>query len=244
MRMRIGNIEFTPTFYPTLAFICILPILLGLGVWQLSRAVEKQTLIDEREIRVEQPAIDLNLDQALGIEDLYRAARIDGQYTQDSQWLLDNRVYQGRVGYQVYSLFRPTGSKQKYLLVNRGWVSAGESRAFLPDVKAPVGMHDIKGRLANPGSVGIELGEPDYGSIAPLIVVQHLRVEALQESKGIALYPYVLVLDEGQAGLLTRDWVSAVELSPAKHLGYAVQWFGLSVALLLIYLGVNTRKIS
>jgi cytochrome oxidase assembly protein ShyY1 len=31
-------------------------------------------------------------------------------------------------------------------------------------------------------------------------------------------------------------------MGPEKHLGYAVQWFGLAVALLIIYLGVNTRR--
>jgi surfeit locus 1 family protein len=29
---------------------------------------------------------------------------------------------------------------------------------------------------------------------------------------------------------------------PERNVGYAVQWFGLAVALLIIYLVVNTRK--
>jgi cytochrome oxidase assembly protein ShyY1 len=52
------------------------------------------------------------------------------------------------------------------------------------------------------------------------------------------------VLSEGQPGSLAFDWMPVEEITPEKHVGYAVQWFGLATALLIIYLGVNTKRVS
>jgi len=241
--MNIGNLEFKPRLYPSLFFIAILPVLISLGLWQMERAVEKQELIDVREVTLESAPIDLNVSPELFEEDLYRRATIEGVFDGKNQWLLDNRVYKGRVGFQVYSLFKPTQLEHQQVLVNRGWVVGDIRRTFLPKVPVPNGKLNLMGRLGNPGSVGIKLGDPEYASIAPLAILQHLVVNDLAKAKNINLYPYVLILDEGQPGGLQRDWITAKELSPAKHLGYAVQWFGLAVALVLIYLGVNTKRI-
>jgi cytochrome oxidase assembly protein ShyY1 len=78
--------------------------------------------------------------------------------------------------------------------------------------------------------------------LAPVTAQQHLDIAELGAALGQALYPYALVLDEGQPGLFQRDWQPGVTMTPEKHLGYAVQWFGLAVALLIIYVGVNTRR--
>jgi cytochrome oxidase assembly protein ShyY1 len=58
----------------------------------------------------------------------------------------------------------------------------------------------------------------------------------------MSLLRYALVLDEGQAGGLQYDWSPIPPMGPEKHLGYAIQWFGLAVALLIIYVGVNTHR--
>ena len=56
--------------------------------------------------------------------------------------------------------------------------------------------------------------------------------------------PLTLVLDEGQSGGLQYDWAPSTVMGPERHLGYAVQWLALAVALLIIYVGVNTRRIE
>ena len=79
-------------------------------------------------------------------------------------------------------------------------------------------------------------------SIEDRVLVQSLDITALGRVRGMDLLPYALVIDDGQAGGLIYDWSPRPEMGPEKHLGYAVQWFGLAVALLIIYLGVNTRR--
>ena len=36
--MRFGNYKFSPGLWPTLATLLLLPLLTGLGIWQLERA--------------------------------------------------------------------------------------------------------------------------------------------------------------------------------------------------------------
>lgn len=67
---------------------------------------------------------------------------------------------------------------------------------------------------------------------------------ALAQARQLQLAPLSLVLGAGQAGSLQYDWAPVETISPEKHLGYAVQWFALAVALVIIYLGVNTRRID
>jgi len=38
--------------------------------------------------------------------------------------------------------------------------------------------------------------------------------------------------------------LDAAGISPMRHIGYAVQWFGLALALLVIYVVTNLRRIS
>jgi len=240
MVLRVGNLVFTPSLWPTLVFVALMTLLLGLGNWQVNRAQEKQALVDAKQGRQLEPplrlggaAIDAQLDR-------FRPALAGGRYVDDQQWLLDNRLYRGQPGYHVFSLMQLDNGTQ--LLVNRGWVSVGESREFLPSLPLPQGRVELQGHLDSPESVGLVLGEPPVGSIAEQVLLQSLDIQALSEARGLQLLPLALVIDAGQAGALQYDWSPVETISPEKHLGYAVQWFALALALLIIYLGVNTRR--
>ena len=54
------------------------------------------------------------------------------------------------------------------------------------------------------------------------------------------LFPYTLRLAANEPGVLVRDW-PAVNMSSATHRGYAVQWFAMATALVLLYLYYSTR---
>ncbi len=106
----------------------------------------------------------------------------------------------------------------------------------------PEGPVTLTGRLDSPASVGLVIGEVPLQSIADKVLVQSLDIAALGEARDMDLLRYALVIDDGQPGGLQYDWSPIPEMGPEKHLGYAVQWFGLAVALLIIYVGVNTRR--
>lgn len=241
-QMKLARFWFRPSLYPTLSFLLLFPFLLSLGLWQLDRAEEKQILLEDRESRTGAESLDLNWLDEMSEDSRFVPARVKGRYQGRRQWLQDNQVFQGQAGYHVYSLVELDGRAGKLLLVNRGWVSVGADRAQLPNLPLPEGEVQLQGRLDNPASVGLKLGELRLNPYSELNVLPYMDLTVVANDIGMELFPFVLVLDEGQAGSLQRDWTPVEMMGPEKHLGYAVQWFALAFALLIIYLGVNMRR--
>jgi surfeit locus 1 family protein len=241
MQLTLGNRVFSPSLWPTLVFLALLPLLLSLGVWQASRAQEKQVLLDAKQERRQAAPMVLNQAQTLDpVLDRFRPAKALGHYVPGQQWLLDNRLYHGQAGYHVFSLFQMHNGRQ--ILINRGWVNIGASREFLPELPLPQGEVSLQGNLDAPASVGLVLGEPPVQSLADRVVLQNLNIQDLAQAKDLDLLPLSLVINEGQPGNLQYDWSAIETISPEKHLGYSVQWFALATALLIIYVGVNTQR--
>ena len=240
--LTFGPYRFAPSLWPTLAFLAVFPALLALGVWQTERAGAKQSLVEQRAASEVTAPLDLRGKAQLADSDRYRPARVQGQYVAEQQWLLDNRVYRGQPGYHVFTPFRLAGDDRPRLLINRGWAAVGASREFLPMLPVPEGSVTLTGRLDSPASVGLVIGEVPLQSVADKVLVQSLDIAALSSARNMDLLRYALVIDDGQPGGLQYDWSPIPEMGPEKHLGYAVQWFGLAVALLIIYVGVNTRR--
>jgi len=240
--LQFGAFRFRPSLWPTVVFLFLLPLLLGLGFWQLERAGVKQSLVEQRAAGEVSPPIDLERTTGIEPADRYRPATVRGRYAGDQQWLLDNRVYRGQPGYHVFTPFVTSGRERPTLLVNRGWVAVGESRDFLPLLPVPDGEVALQGHLDSPASVGLVIAEPPLESVEDRVAVLSLDIAALAAAKELNLLPYALVLNEDQPGSLQHDWSPIPEMGPEKHLGYAVQWFGLAVALIIIFVGVNVRR--
>ena len=242
LSLRIGRYRFAPGLWPSVAFLVIFPFLLSLGLWQMQRAEDKQALVERRAAGEVIAALELGQQTRLGEADRYRTAKVRGRYVAEQQWLLDNRVYRGQAGYHVFTPFVIEGASRPGLLINRGWIAVGASREYLPALPVPDGTVELHGRLDTPASVGLVLGEVPLESIADKVVVQSLDIVELARVRRMSLLPMALVIDDGESGGLQYDWSPIPPMGPEKHLGYAVQWFGLAVALLIIYVGVNTRR--
>ena len=52
-----------------------------------------------------------------------------------------------------------------------------------------------------------------------------------------------MLLDAAEPDGFARNW-SPGEFPPVRHIGYAVQWFGLALALAVIYVVTNVRKVA
>ena len=64
---------------------------------------------------------------------------------------------------------------------------------------------------------------------------------------GETILPRIVLLDENEPDGFRRDWstrFSVGEFGPEKHIGYAVQWFGLAFALIAIYVIVGIKQSS
>ena len=216
--------------------IAMLALLLRLGFWQLERAQYKETLAEQAQKNsTHSPSMAHEIIQQATTESWYfRRVRVTGRFDPTHQYLLDNRTFDGRAGYHVLSIFK-YGTQR--LLVNRGWAPVGASRQVLPDIKIDARQQSLIGRLAPlPGS-GLLLGDAGYEQPSWPKVVQSVELESMNSQLGFPLLPAVLLLDPAHPGCLRCRWVAARGLSADRHRGYAIQWFSLAVAFVVL-LGV------
>ena len=242
--MRIFFGDFSPSLWPTSAVLLILPLFLSLGFWQLDRAEQKRVLHKEFEVRQNAPAVNLNEEREFrnSLEELlWHKVTLEGEFSRDASVLLDNQVIGGKAGYFVYTPFKLKGEAY-WILVNRGWVSAGASRDDPPSLIVEEGVLKIDGRVKSPPSTGILLAENlaeqlGNGSIR----VQKLELAAIEKALEIELLSYVIRLESESVGGFARHW-KAPGSGEEKHLGYAFQWFAMAVAIFIIYLILNFKR--
>ena len=213
--------------------IAMLALLVRLGLWQLDRAQYKETLAAQalkNSVREPLPADEIL--QQEGAESWYfRPVRVVGRFDTTHQYLLDNRTYDGHAGYHVLSVFM-YGTQR--LLVNRGWAPVGPDRRVLPDITIDSWQQSLTGQLAPlPGS-GLLLGDAGYGQESWPKVVQRAELESMNAQLGFSLLPAVLLLDPLHPACLRCRWVAARGLSAERHRGYAMQWFSLAAALIVL----------
>lgn len=201
-----------------------------LGLWQLDRAVEKQTMLDgaAQVLSSRQPT---GLDAA---DDPQRTAGYDwaagsGQFASGAQWLLDNQQRDGRVGVRAYRIFVPDQGKP--LLVDLGWLPLPGDRA-MPFVDRPTGHMALQGLLSPPPSGGIALGAGMAEDTTGWLMLR-ADIAAISAAAGTPLAARVLRLDPALPLGYERDLeLLPNTLPPAKHRGYAFQWFGLAASML------------
>ena len=225
----------------TLATALLLPTLLSLGFWQLDRADEKAALIDRLEARRALPAI--TPQSALRLPSDERADRkvvMDARFTPNRFVLLDNRLRGGKFGYEVVAFAEVD---QLAVALNLGWVRGDPSRQTRPDVVLPSGVQTVSGRLYQPSGDALMLGENRLPAQLPG-VVQQLTLSAWQDELETLLdqpiFPLEIRVDEFESVSFDATW-AVVNQTPAKHQGYAVQWFTMAAALALAFLVRSTN---
>jgi surfeit locus 1 family protein len=240
--MRFGAYDFSPSLWPTLATVLLVPIMTGLGVWQLERASWKQELVDNNADRSHLPPVSLeSLDEYQDTHQ-YRKVFVRGYYDMDHQLLLDNRTHEGHAGYHVLTPLRMADS-DKTVLVNRGWVPVGSSRDVLPDIPGTRGEILVDATFMVPAEKIFRLGASEEQHEGWPQVVQQIELKGLEQRLGYPLQPLILLLDKDDEFGFIRDWKVVYGVTPEKHRAYAMQWFTLAVVLLIIYIGVNSKRI-
>lgn len=211
-----------------------LPLLIGLGLWQLDRAGQKQEMLDQWQ----QDALDLEWSELVtrGLES-GRPVTLTGQFGERT-WLLDNRTRDGVPGYEVLTVFYPLAGPA--VVVNRGWVKAPRTRDQLPAVATPKGLVELAGRVSD---------YPEPPVLTDPAAAQEgwpRRVQSLPGTVARAEIPdlpgaIVRLADSDQPGAFRADWTPDL-MGPQTHYGYATQWFALAVALSILTVVASYRK--
>lgn len=245
---------------PTLVTLLCVVIMFGLGIWQLERKTQKDSrlmqiqerqsnrpykleeLLVERGLTINSNA-NPSLTQSLDIQDF--PVSFIGTAQPENLFFIDNKMVSGRTGYQV--VVPVICLDGDIVIANLGWLRGTGIRGKLPAVS-----HELRSALTERSkqfsgvvsypSINAMVSETnaDFGQFPALLqqidmaqITQHLRAAGLlRQGK---LYPFIVNLTPEADSEFVRNWQPVV-MSPDKHLGYAVQWFGLGIAALTIYL--------
>jgi len=238
---KFGQYRLTINFWFLIIFLLVQTGLNELGFWQLSRAKEKQIRLEKLanshvavldSLKLVDPSLIANFAKVQLQTEL--AIRIN--------LLIENKIQQGKLGYHVLNVVKDVSSN-KHVLVNRGWIEGKANRNELPQIKLPPRDWDIHARIY-PINSQVFSGDAELENYVKIVrlPVMDVRMKSLLEEKfKIELQPYLLRLDTNVASGFNVNW-EWVSMSPDKHLAYAIQWFALSFAFLLISLFVLIKK--
>jgi len=211
--------------------ICLIAFV-NLGFWQLERADEKTELLKVHAQQRNQPPLSAT-------ELLRRAAAVDGlpvelvgRFSGIPALLRDNVVLEGRVGFEVLEIFNDSATNQMFL-INRGFVPMAANRQIKPTIP-PVS----EGDMSLFGHVYVSTAVDERFTPGELMddlrIVQSTEPRILENLVAVALYPHLIRLEADAAFALPRRWI-VTTVSSDKHMGYAIQWFLMALAVLIAF---------
>lgn len=236
--MRFGGFRFRFRLVPTLILALPVPLLFGLGVWQLDRAEQKEAQAERLAMREREAPLSVGAEvvgNAKAIE--YRRVEVRGRLEPVDRIFLENRKYEGEVGFHVITPMRLEGSNVR-VLVNQGWVAAGPGGSIPEMPGTPDGELDVRGIATVPSPPALVLhGDPKvaiaWGNRWP-----YLTVELVAAKSPYPLQPFVVLQSPEDSSGFVRSWSLPIP-NPAMHIGYAIQWFAFAAIALFLYLKLS-----
>lgn len=240
MKLTIAKMELKFSTFSIVLYLVLVTLLLSLGFWQLDRAEQKKVFVRQQQLSADKSLLKLTEDADLEAT-RYRKTEITGRYDSTHQYLIDNQIVNGRVGYFVMTPFKVDGLNQS-VLVNRGWVALNKDRRVLPDISIETLKLTITGRINHFPVVGIRLAGAEIPTEGWPSVVQVVDSQVLSEKLGYLLFPFQIELDKSMRDGYSRDWRKKSVMPPEKHVAYAVQWFGLALTLTVLFIGFSRKS--
>lgn len=205
-----------------LAVALVATACVSLGRWQLRRLDERRAANTAIEAGLAGQPVAANRllrPGAPAAEDVeWQPARAIGRYDAAYELLVRNRPLHGRAGYHVLTpLVTDSGAA---LLVDRGWVAAGETAAARPDVPPPPpGEVEVVGR--------VRLSEQASGHRGlPAGQIDRIEVPAIAGGLPYPVYGgYVELTEQIPAATAAPEPIPPPGRSEGPHLAYALQWF-------------------
>lgn len=230
--------RFRPRLVPTLAMLVAVPVFVTAGGWQRARMQAKEGLSAQYDAVARAAPTPLPEIGAGGdwTAQRYRAVAVRGEYDAGRQIYIDNKVSAGHAGYHVVTPLKL--ADDRVVLVNRGWIAAGASRATLPPAPPASGRVTVEGRL-NFADGYLEL-KPDAAS-GPLW--QNLDPARFAAATGVPVLPVIIeqttppVPDDGLVRAAPRP-----DFGVEKHRIYMLQWYAFAVLAVTLWVLLNRRR--
>jgi surfeit locus 1 family protein len=228
--------SFRPSIKLTLVLLALSVVFFRLGLWQWDRKAEKILLFDSFQNAPVKP-----IGQALSGTAPFVRVEAEGRYDPVRHTLYDNRIFKGRAGVHVLTPF--TLSDGSEILINRGWLPLAPDRRSLPEFDTNPAQQRISGMLTRPVTGGQRVGGADelVTDQWPQLMT-YLDLDSIGAATEKSLEPWVLLLDAADpSGFEDRQWRAAV-MEPKVHGAYALQWFSLAAAAMVIWIVLGVRR--
>jgi surfeit locus 1 family protein len=237
--VSLKTLKFTSWLLTLLAIVGI-ALTARLGYWQLSRANEKIALQTAIQQQTALPALgsQVLLSTKEISSHLHRTVNLSGNWLEQHTLFLDNRQIDGKPGFYVLTPFefedKALGLK-KTILVQRGWVARNFlDRQQLPQIKTPLDVVSITGRVAASPSRLYEFKGADTGKIRQNVSIAELAQEFKIDLLDVTLLQTEDVQSAASSDGLLRHW-PLPNLGVEKHYGYMFQWWALSALIAILY---------
>lgn len=231
------------SIWACLLLVAVTALFVAAGIWQMARAAYKDSIQHEIHAAAADAPLHAGKDMLDGQHAHLRRLEARGVWLPERTILLDNKVQQGKVGYEVVTPLRLEGS-DLHLLVNRGWIRAPQLRSELPTVETPSGVVAVEGIARIPNQRFIELSD----EVVSGTVWQNLTLERYASWSKLKLQPVLLYQEGGDADGLQRVEAApeAAGINADRHRGYALTWFSLAgVTVVMGLLGwFRNRKVK
>lgn len=205
-------------------WLLVMPLLLALGGWQLQRAEQKRVWLQQLSA-APSTTVSSALERLARVD--WVPVRLEVELMPVKVFLLDNRTWQGRVGYDVVVPVRVDAGP--LWLARLGWVAAPVRRDQLPELQLQPQWLPIEAVLSRAqASITLAVSGPEAGWPRR---IQSLDMEQIRTALAVPVEPLVLHLSSRVDDSIQPRELRHTGMPPVRHLGYAAQWFGLALAL-------------
>jgi surfeit locus 1 family protein len=224
---------------PLIATCALMAVFLRLGWWQWSKGadVEQQLATSLAQSSTNPVLLGGQMVDPKALDGV--SVVVHGTFEAQGQFFLDNQQHQGRPGVHVITPLQIEGTSVR-VLVNRGWIGWGSSRAELPQVAVPTGRVEVKGRAVVPLGKAPAFVSESVGNTDALRT--RIRLDDIQANANFPVQPVVIWMSPtDSADGLVKEWPEVTNKAP-MHKGYAAQWFLMALLLLAFFLRSSYRK--
>ena len=215
--------------------IIFVPITISLGMWQIERANEKKLIIANYDKLLVSAPIALQKNQMLNN---WQPIETTGTY-EDTIVYEDNAINNGKAGFKVYHLFR--NDDGTFIFIHRGFIERNLIKNNLPEVEIPTEKKSIYGTtLFKQNNTFVKNIEESDSRIIQEFNAS-LLIDKYPMLKDKYLHPFLFNLDIRDVNKY-QPIEKPVNMTASKHIGYAIQWFGLCAALIILTIYAYRRK--
>jgi cytochrome oxidase assembly protein ShyY1 len=204
-------------------------------MWQIERANEKKQIIANYDRLLVSTPSALQKNQTLNN---WQPIKTIGTY-EDTIVYEDNAINNGKAGFKVYHLFR--NDDDTFVFVHRGFIERNLIKNNLPEVEVPAEKKPIKGTALFKQSNAFVKNTEESDSRIIQEFNASLMIEKYPMLKDKYLYPFLFNLDIRDVDKY-QPIEKPVNMTASKHVGYAIQWFGLCAALIILTIYAYRRK--